>query len=143
MNTATQKAFDSISLPTIIITISRKYLPNICQSHVIIYIYIYVLITIITSSLLYTIIDSAAYGQSKLANILFTNELSHRAKARGSGITANSLHPGFIVTDLMRHIQAQVQDFGDLAALLWGLGEQWIFSAAMNADDGALTQVIQ
>jgi NAD(P)-dependent dehydrogenase (short-subunit alcohol dehydrogenase family) len=32
------------------------------------------------------------YGQSKLANILFTNELAKRLE--GSGVTANSLHPG-------------------------------------------------
>lgn len=37
-----------------------------------------------------------AYGQSKLANILFTRELARRL--RGSGITANCLHPGFVAT---------------------------------------------
>jgi NAD(P)-dependent dehydrogenase (short-subunit alcohol dehydrogenase family) len=37
-----------------------------------------------------------AYGQSKLANILFTYELARRLE--GSGVTANALHPGFIST---------------------------------------------
>lgn len=37
-----------------------------------------------------------AYGQSKLANILFTRELARRL--RGSGVTANALHPGFVAT---------------------------------------------
>ena len=37
-----------------------------------------------------------AYGQSKLANILFTRELARRL--RGTGVTANSLHPGFVAT---------------------------------------------
>ena len=32
------------------------------------------------------------YGQSKLANVLFTHELAQ--KLQGSGVTANSLHPG-------------------------------------------------
>jgi NAD(P)-dependent dehydrogenase (short-subunit alcohol dehydrogenase family) len=34
------------------------------------------------------------YGQSKLANILFTLELSRRLE--GTGVTANALHPGFV-----------------------------------------------
>ncbi|XP_073029697.1 short-chain dehydrogenase TIC 32, chloroplastic-like [Primulina eburnea] len=44
-----------------------------------------------------------AYGQSKLANILHANELASRLKEEGVEITANSLHPGAIATNLMRH----------------------------------------
>jgi NAD(P)-dependent dehydrogenase (short-subunit alcohol dehydrogenase family) len=36
------------------------------------------------------------YGQTKLANILFTYELARRLE--GSGVTANCLHPGVIAT---------------------------------------------
>jgi retinol dehydrogenase-12 len=36
------------------------------------------------------------YGMSKLANILFSRELSHRLA--GTGVTSNSLHPGFVRT---------------------------------------------
>ena len=39
-----------------------------------------------------------AYGRSKLANILFTRELARRLA--GTGVTANCLHPGFVVTGL-------------------------------------------
>ncbi len=35
-----------------------------------------------------------AYGQSKLANILFAKELNKRLKAQGKDIIAVSLHPG-------------------------------------------------
>lgn len=38
-----------------------------------------------------------AYGQSKLANILFTYELARRLA--GSGVTANALHPGGVATE--------------------------------------------
>ncbi len=41
-----------------------------------------------------------AYGQSKLANILFTKELARRLGS--SGRTANALHPGVIDTNLNR-----------------------------------------
>jgi NAD(P)-dependent dehydrogenase (short-subunit alcohol dehydrogenase family) len=40
-----------------------------------------------------------AYSRSKLANILFTYELARRL--RGTGVTANCLHPGVIATKLL------------------------------------------
>ncbi|KAJ6712486.1 putative proteinD(P)-BINDING ROSSMANN-FOLD PROTEIN [Salix purpurea] len=43
-----------------------------------------------------------AYGQSKLANVLHANELTRRLKEEGVDITANSLHPGSIMTNLLR-----------------------------------------
>ena len=45
--------------------------------------------------------SSAAYNQSKLANIMFTVELAKRLE--GSGVTANALHPGAVATDIVRH----------------------------------------
>ncbi|CAL0312641.1 unnamed protein product [Lupinus luteus] len=44
-----------------------------------------------------------AYGQSKLANILHANELAKRLKEEGVEITVNSLHPGSIITNILRH----------------------------------------
>merc|ERR1711892_1435831 len=44
-----------------------------------------------------------AYGQSKLANVLFTKELAR--KGEGSGVHAYALHPGVIKTELGRHIK--------------------------------------
>ncbi len=41
-----------------------------------------------------------AYSLSKLANVLFTKELSKRLT--GSGITVNALHPGVITTKLLK-----------------------------------------
>lgn len=42
-----------------------------------------------------------AYGQSKLANLLFARALARRLP---SGQTANAVHPGVIGTDLWRHL---------------------------------------
>jgi len=44
-------------------------------------------------------VPTAAYAQSKLANVLFTRELALRL--RGTGVTANCLHPGVIATRLL------------------------------------------
>ncbi|KAM7273331.1 hypothetical protein ACFE04_027995 [Oxalis oulophora] len=45
----------------------------------------------------------SAYGQSKLANVLHANELAKRLKDDGANVTANSVHPGAIATNLFRH----------------------------------------
>lgn len=44
-----------------------------------------------------------AYSTSKLENILFTRELSHRLAASGGGVTANCLHPGVIASGFGRN----------------------------------------
>jgi NAD(P)-dependent dehydrogenase (short-subunit alcohol dehydrogenase family) len=43
-----------------------------------------------------------AYGQSKMANLLFAKELARRLA--GTGKTANAVHPGVIATNLMRYL---------------------------------------
>lgn len=42
------------------------------------------------------------YGMSKLCNILIAVELSRQLK--GTGVTANSLHPGLVITDILYDI---------------------------------------
>ncbi|KAF8404275.1 hypothetical protein HHK36_009157 [Tetracentron sinense] len=44
-----------------------------------------------------------AYGRSKLANILHANELSKNLQEEGANVTANSLHPGSMPTNIARH----------------------------------------
>jgi NAD(P)-dependent dehydrogenase (short-subunit alcohol dehydrogenase family) len=41
-----------------------------------------------------------AYGQSKLANLLFTYELDRRARATGSDLISAAAHPGYATTNL-------------------------------------------
>jgi NAD(P)-dependent dehydrogenase (short-subunit alcohol dehydrogenase family) len=45
----------------------------------------------------------AAYGRSKLANLMFTYELQRRLAAAGAQTIAVAAHPGGARTDLMRH----------------------------------------
>jgi NAD(P)-dependent dehydrogenase (short-subunit alcohol dehydrogenase family) len=60
-----------------------------------------------------------AYGQSKLANVLFTYELARRLA--GTSVTANALHPGFVATNfahnngvLVRGLMRVIQSVGGL-----------------------------
>ena len=45
----------------------------------------------------------AAYGQSKLANLLFIQALARRLKRAGSSVLACAAHPGVTATELQRH----------------------------------------
>jgi NAD(P)-dependent dehydrogenase (short-subunit alcohol dehydrogenase family) len=53
----------------------------------------------------------SAYGQSKLANLLFTAELQRRLTAAGSRVLSNAAHPGYAATNLQSNSQNAVLDF--------------------------------
>jgi len=53
----------------------------------------------------YSILTS--YSRSKLANVLFSNELARRLN--GSGVTSNSVHPGGVVTNIWNRTPWWVQ----------------------------------
>ncbi len=69
-----------------------------------------------------------AYGQSKLANLLFTYELARRLA--GTGVTVNALHPGFVATHIFK-------DDG-WAGRLMRLGARLL---AVSPEEGAKTSV--
>ncbi|HEY0345086.1 MAG TPA: oxidoreductase [Solirubrobacteraceae bacterium] len=50
-----------------------------------------------------------AYGQSKLANLLFTLELQRRLEAAGSRVRAYAAHPGYANTNLQGHTSSALQ----------------------------------
>jgi len=62
--------------------------------------------------------DRRAYGHSKLANVLFALQLGEMLK--GTRITANSLHPGVINTEIDRHMSSFKQKGFALMAALGG-----------------------
>jgi NAD(P)-dependent dehydrogenase (short-subunit alcohol dehydrogenase family) len=51
-----------------------------------------------------------AYGQSKLANLLFTSELQRRLTAAGSSVLAMAAHPGYAATNLQFHTERRSMD---------------------------------
>jgi retinol dehydrogenase-14 len=69
-----------------------------------------------------------AYGQSKLANVLFTRELARRLD--GTGVTANCLHPGAIASNFGRHEPGP-----------WGLLFRLVRPVLATPEQGARTSV--
>ncbi|PIA38998.1 hypothetical protein AQUCO_02700287v1 [Aquilegia coerulea] len=63
--------------------------------------------------------EKKAYGQSKLANLLHANELSRRLQEEGTNITVNSVHPGVVQTNLMRHSMHFMMLMKALTFLFW------------------------
>jgi NAD(P)-dependent dehydrogenase (short-subunit alcohol dehydrogenase family) len=51
-----------------------------------------------------------AYGQSKLANLLFTLELQRRLTEAGSRVRATAAHPGWAATNLQGHSGNRLKD---------------------------------
>ncbi|CAJ1494745.1 oxidoreductase [[Mycobacterium] kokjensenii] len=70
-----------------------------------------------------------AYGQSKLANLLFTSELQRRLVSAGSPLRALAAHPGYSSTNLQGHTGNRVAD-----ALTRAIGNGLL---ATSADFGA------
>jgi NAD(P)-dependent dehydrogenase (short-subunit alcohol dehydrogenase family) len=73
----------------------------------------------------------AAYGQSKLANLLFTNELARRLDAAGLSVLAVAAHPGASTTELVRHVPGY--RVAPLRVIMDAAGKLWSQSASMGA----------
>jgi retinol dehydrogenase 12 len=63
-----------------------------------------------------------AYGQSKLANVLFTRALARRLE--GTAVTANALHPGVVATGFGRNRPGLLNFLVKLASPLFVTAEQ-------------------
>ncbi|MGH3251760.1 MAG: oxidoreductase, partial [Trebonia sp.] len=71
-----------------------------------------------------------AYGQSKLANLLFTKELQRRLTDAGSNVLSMAAHPGYVATNLQSHSGSRLMGFA-----MGVLGNRLI---AQDAASGAL-----
>jgi len=67
----------------------------------------------------------SAYGQSKLANVVFTYELARRLT--GTGVTANCLHPGAVNTNFFDNVKG-------LFGLLTTIGRPFLRSPEKGAE---------
>lgn len=77
------------------------------------------------------------YGQSKLANLLFTHELQRRASEAGLPLRALAAHPGYASTHLLSYGQTG-RGQGGLASILNGVTQ----ATAQSAADGALPSLM-
>ena len=78
----------------------------------------------------------AAYGRSKTANVLFAVELDQRLRHRGIRVTA--LHPGGIMTELLRHTS---MDMLQEMAARSASGSDGDMPAVKTVEQGAATSV--
>ena len=58
---------------------------------------------------------ASSYAQSKLANLLFSNELSRRVA--GTGVVSNAVHPGVVGSGIVRGMPSLVQRLFSMVAL--------------------------
>jgi NAD(P)-dependent dehydrogenase (short-subunit alcohol dehydrogenase family) len=74
-----------------------------------------------------------AYGQSKLAGLVFSHELARRLAARGLAVSSVACHPGYSATNLQ--LAGARMTRSPLAEALW---KGWNALAAQPAELGAL-----
>jgi NAD(P)-dependent dehydrogenase (short-subunit alcohol dehydrogenase family) len=77
-----------------------------------------------------------AYGQSKLANLLFARELQRRLQRSGASTISVACHPGYAATNL-QHVGPQLEGSA-LNALIMRIGNGLL---AQSAEAGALPTV--
>ncbi|WP_420452897.1 oxidoreductase [Ilumatobacter sp.] len=80
----------------------------------------------------------ARYGQSKLANLLFTYELDRRLRTSGSSTIAVACHPGIATTELTRHLPKVVQLAMPLARPFLNSAEQGAWPTLMAATSSSI-----
>jgi NAD(P)-dependent dehydrogenase (short-subunit alcohol dehydrogenase family) len=85
---------------------------------------------------------SLHYGQSKLANVLFAQEISARMQKAGKNVFANSLHPGFVDTNILKSLLDATNDWTPFWKNIVTRFTTLVRTQVMwTSEDGSLTQV--
>eukprot|EP00979_Chaetoceros_neogracilis_P003180 scaffold544_cov220-Chaetoceros_neogracile.AAC.6 len=92
-------------------------------------------------SLSYGLDGWEAYGNTKLENVLFTQELQRRADAAGcTWLTVASLHPGVVGTDLWKNTALAKPDNDKFSLQSFASG--LFFKNTLTNEEGANTQIM-
>merc|ERR1712183_29165 len=87
--------------------------------------------------------DGQAYGQSKLANVMYAKELATRLN--GTDVSTYSLHPGVILTELGRdmgpELMENMKSQNIITSFITGTFFKLFYFSNFSAEDGALTQL--
>ena len=79
-----------------------------------------------------------AYGQSKLANLMFARELDRRSREAGWGILANAAHPGLTKTNLQISGPSHGREKPALMQRLYTTSWRWAPFLWQEIDEGIL-----
>ena len=84
----------------------------------------------------------SAYGQSKLANLLFAFELQRRLAAAGSAKLSLAAHPGYAATDLQSHTETVLDSVMSIGNKVFAQSAQMgalpeLFAATATVEPGA------
>lgn len=80
----------------------------------------------------------SAYGQSKLANLMFARELDRRSREAGWGILSNAAHPGLTKTNLQISGPSHGRDKPSFMERLYKTSWRWAPFLWQEIDEGIL-----
>ena len=80
----------------------------------------------------------SAYGQSKLANLMFARELDRRSREAGWGVLSNAAHPGLTKTNLQITGPSHGREKPALMQRLYTTSWRWAPFLWQEIDDGIL-----
>ena len=84
---------------------------------------------------------SAMYATTKLYNVLFSNEITDRMKAKKINVLSNAAHPGLVNTNILHESAASRKSWHVVAYKVYEAVMDKIKEAMWTSEDGSLTQL--